>query len=210
MPSRTPRPDRRFPEMLSRLRRLPQSKISRALLLVAIVVHARARLNSRQIDLRKFPILRKFRDPVVDRAFARIGERLLLQLLDQLHHVIDMIRGPDPVLRRLDAQRLAIVKKRLHELLGVIADALPGRRRIRDDAVVHVRQVHDVVQLESAKFQEPPQNVLKHERAVIADVRVVVDRRPARVHAHFARLLGDEALDLSGQRVVQLNFGHRL
>jgi len=35
------------------------------------------------------------------------------------------------------------------------------------------RQVHHVVQLESAQLQEPPQNILKHERAIIPDMRVV-------------------------------------
>jgi len=67
-----------------------------------------------------------------------------------------------------------------------------------------------VVQLESAQLQETPQNILEHERAVIPDMRVVVDRRPARVHAHFAGLLRYEILDFPAQRVVQLNIDHRL
>ena len=82
------------------------------------------------------------------------------------------------------------------------------RRRLRDDAVVHVGQIHDVVELEAAQLQEAPQDVLKHKRAVVPDVRVVVHRRPAGVHAHFAGFLRNERLGLAAQRVVQSNFVH--
>jgi len=54
----------------------------------------------------------------------------------------------------------------------------PAAAALANDAVVHVRQVHHVVQLESAQLQEAPQDILKHEGAVIPDMRVVVDRRP--------------------------------
>jgi hypothetical protein len=81
---------------------------------------------------------------------------------------------------------------------------------MRDDAIVHIGQVHHVLELESAQPQEPPQNILKHKRSVIPDMRVVVDRRPAGVHAHFARFLWNEILDFPAQRVVQLNLGHGL
>ena len=46
------------------------------------------------------------------------------------------------------------------------------------------------------------QDVLKHKRAVVADVRVVVDRRPTGVHADFAGFLGDKRLGVAAQRVV--------
>ncbi len=114
------------------------------------------------------------------------------------------------MLRLFDAQRFAIVEKRLHEFRGVVADTHAGGSGICDDAIVHIRQVHHVVQLESAQLQEPPQNILKHERAIIPDMRVVVYRRPARVHAHFAHFLWNEFLDFASQRVVQLNIGHGL
>src|SRR6266705_3808839 len=99
-----------------------------------------------------------------------------------------MIRGADPVLRRLDAQRLAIVEECLYELLGIIPQAHARGSGIGDNAVIHIRKVHYVVQLESTQLQEAPQNILEDESAVIADVRVAVNRRPASVHAHFGRV----------------------
>src|SRR5689334_24521722 len=41
--------DSSFPEMLAGLRRFPEGKIARAFFFVAVVIHARACLNSRQI-----------------------------------------------------------------------------------------------------------------------------------------------------------------
>src|SRR6266702_8073024 len=114
-----------------------------------------------------------------------------------------MIRGADPVLRRLDAQRLAIVEECSYELLGVIPQTHARGSGIGDNAVIHIREVHYVVQLESTQLQEAPQNILEHESAVIADVRVAVDRRPAGVHTPFARLLRNKGFDLSGQSVVE-------
>src|SRR5467141_1889250 len=60
VPSGAAGPKRSFPEVLSRLRRFPQCKIPRAFLFVAIVVDARARLNTGQIDLRELSIVREF------------------------------------------------------------------------------------------------------------------------------------------------------
>src|SRR2546427_8035763 len=84
MPAGTARADGGLPEMFAGFRRLPECKIARAFLFVAVVVHARARLNARQIDLRQLAVIGKFGDAVVDRAFARIGESLLLEALDEL------------------------------------------------------------------------------------------------------------------------------
>src|SRR5436309_13736096 len=98
-----------------------------------------------------------------------------------------MVRRANPVLGRFDAERFAIVEKSLHEFRGVVADTYAGSSGIGDDAVIHIGQVHHVVQLESAQLQKPPQNILKNEGAVIPDVRVVVDSRPALYHADFPR-----------------------
>ena len=126
MPAGSSGTDRRFPEMLAGLRRFPQREIARALFFVAVVVHASAGLNPGHIDLRQFAVVWKFRDAVVDRSFARIGVRLLLQPLDQLDHVVDVVGGANPVLGGFDAQRFAIVEKSLHIFLRVVANA---RRR---------------------------------------------------------------------------------
>ena len=99
-------------------------------------------------------------------------------------------------------------KKACDEFLGVLADADAGRGGVGDDAVVHVGEVHDVVELEAAEFQEAAQDVLEHEGAVVADVREVVDRGTAGVDADFASALRDERLGLTTESVVEADFGH--
>src|SRR5229473_8553619 len=79
VPSGAARPKRSFPEMLSRFRRFPQRKITRAFFFVAIVVDARARLNAGQIDLRELSIRAELRDTVINGTIPRIGECFLLQ-----------------------------------------------------------------------------------------------------------------------------------
>src|SRR5580704_4732970 len=104
MPARAAFADRRLPEMLSRLRRFPKSEVSGTFFFVAIHIDACARLNSCHVNIRELAVVRKLRDAIVDRAFAGIGVGLFLQSLNELDHVVDMVGGADPVLRRLDAK----------------------------------------------------------------------------------------------------------
>ena len=90
--------------------RLPQRKIARALLFVAVLVDARTGLNSATVNLRELAVFGKLRDAVIDRAFAGVGERLFLQPLDQLHHVVEYGRwrgSSAPALRRSSALQSA-------------------------------------------------------------------------------------------------------
>ena len=56
--------------------------------------------------------------------------------------------------------------------------------------------------------QPPPQQVAPEERAQVADVRMAVDGRPARVHPHLARHERDERLFLARQGVEEAEVGH--
>ena len=77
-------------------------------------------------------------------------------------------------------------------------------RGVADDLVVHVRDVHDVLQLVAALLQETPQGVDHDECAEIADVPVVVNRRPASVHADQVVFQRVELFDLAGQGIEKL------
>ena len=80
---------------------------------------------------------------------------------------------------------------------------IPGSGRRLDDAIVHVGDVHHLHHAQALRVQEPPQHVLKHERAEVSDVREVVDRGSAGVNAHLARMNGVERLQVVRQRIVQ-------
>ena len=84
----------------------------------------------------------------------------------------------------------------------------PAAAGFLDDAVVHIGEVHHLNDAEALRFQIPPQNILKHKRAEISDVREIVDRRPAGVRADFARHQRNKRLGLSRHRIVKPDFRH--
>src|SRR5690348_12167879 len=155
-----------FPEMLAGFGSFPEGEVAGAFFFVTIVVDASAGLDATEIDFRKLAVFRKFRDAVVDRAFAGVGERLLLEALDELDHIGNVVGGANPVLGSFDVEHFAVVEKGLSEFFGVFADAHAGSGGVGDDAIVHVRQIHDVGELVAGRFEEAAQNILKHESAV--------------------------------------------
>ena len=76
-------------------------------------------------------------------------------------------------------------------------------RRIADDLVIHVSDVHDVLELEAALAQEAPQDIHGDKGAEVADVAVVVDRGAAGVHANVIVRGRSEFFHLAGKRVVK-------
>ena len=77
-------------------------------------------------------------------------------------------------------------------------------RGVADDLVVHVGDVHHVLQLEAALLEEAPQGVDDDEGAEVADVAVVVDRGPAGIHADQVIFQGMKLFDLAGQSIEKL------
>ena len=132
-----------------------------------------------------------------------------LQSFDQRDHVVDVVGGADQFLGHLDVQRVDILEKRLNVFFGVLADADACGRGSLDDAVVHVGDVHHLQHAVALRMQEAAQNVLKHERAEIPDVREGVDRGAAGVDAHFARMHGLQRLEAVRERVVEVYVGHQ-
>ncbi len=94
-----------------------------------------------------------------------------------------MFSGPRNHFRPLHAQRIQILEERVHILRRVLANGYARLRRVAYDLVVHVRDVHNVAQLHTRQLQKTPQHIHLQKRAEVTDVPVVVDRRPARVHA---------------------------
>ena len=109
------------------------------------------------------------------------------------------------------AQRIDVVVKLLFRQLGDLADRLVERqaRKIPRgavvDLVVDVGDVADVldVRLAVEVAQQPEQHVEHDDRARIADMGEVVDRRPADIHAHVLRIERHERPLFLRQRIVE-------
>ena len=172
----------------------------------------RTRLDLARVEPRQSAVARELVDREVHRAvFGLIRHALRDQPLDQRDHLRDVVRRARIVLRRLDAQVLAVC----------VEDARPPDRS--PARIVCPRSLARLMILSSTSVRfitcstlhprnasDAPQQILEQERAEIAQVRRVVDRRAAGVHAHAATVGGRERLDLAGQRVVKEKLAHRL
>jgi hypothetical protein len=56
--------------------------------------------------------------------------------------------------------------------------------------------------------QETAEQILKQERAEIADVREIVNSGATGVNTHFAGIERNERVGTAGERVVKANFVH--
>ncbi len=104
----------------------------------------------------------------------------------------------------LDVERVGVLQKCLAIFSRVFLHGKPIARRVANDLVVHVGDVHHVLHLVAALFEEAAQGVDHDEGAEVADVAVVVDRRPAGVHADQVVVQGMKLLDLRGQSIKKL------
>ncbi len=143
-------------------------------------------------------------DAEVHRAVLRlVGDPPVQQPLDQLDHRGDVLGGPRLGVRRPDPEPVAVFLERASERVHMLPERHALGRRRRDGAVVDVRQVHDVEDLEPARLEPAAQEVLEQEGPEVSDVGVVVDRGPAGVQRRPPRVKGHERLDLAGEGVVE-------
>src|ERR1700693_533701 len=160
------------------------------------------------VEMREFAIPGEGGDPKVGRTVADIGVAFLVEQVDQRDHFEDVFRSPRVMLGPLDTQRIEILEKRLDVFLGELVDRLAMLGGLLDDAVLDVGQIHHLGDAVSLLQQDPAQQVLEEKGAEVADVRVVVDGRTARIHpdvAHFDRL---ELFHLPTHRVVETHRCH--
>ena len=149
-----------------------------------------------------------------DFAIGVVGVAFCDQRFDDCDHPGDIIRRPR-LMRRLKAsQRLHILMKLVGRLFGDLADRLVQRQvgKIaqgpRVDLVVHVGDVAHIGDVFRAieMAQEAEEDVEDDDRACIADMGEVVDRRAAGVEAHIVLVDGGEDFLRAGERVVELQF----
>src|SRR5215469_5924886 len=96
-----------------------------------------------------------------------------------------MVRGAHQKLDVFKIQELAVDFESLNEFVCVLAKRQSGGTGVADGLVIHVGQVHHLHQLKTAILEMTPQDILKDEGAVVANVPVVVHRGPASVNAHM-------------------------
>ncbi len=143
--------------------------------------------------------------------FGYIGKSVGDQLFDQCPHLGDMLGRARLDRRPQGPERVDVLAKLLFGQFRNLADRLvqrqPGKipRGALIDLVVDVGDVANVgdVVLAIEMPQQPKQHIEHDDRARIADMGEVVDRRPADIHAHVFGIERHERPLLPGQRIVQ-------
>src|ERR1700722_6928665 len=203
MPPRPAGANHRAPGSLAGFGGFPQCEIAGAVLIIFVHIYARAILHSSEIFLRELAILREFGDAEVVRAvFGAVSNVFFHQPSYKLRHLLNMLGGAH---QRwfFDADQRAIFEKCLLELRGVFVDAHAVAGRVADDLVVHVGDVHDMVDAVPALPQETAQQIDGNKRPEVANVSIVVNGWTAGVHSDFVVAQRMEVLDLRGHGVVK-------
>jgi len=187
---------------------LPQREVERALLAL-VDADARARRELVDVAAREQAVVLEARDAEVDvgarsvdRRGARhaIGDLFSLELDDERDDLVHVRRHARLDVGARDAERGHVFVVRVDEARGVLGRILAALVRARDDLVVDVREVADVLDLERSR-EPPAHDVERDVHARVADVREVVGRDAADVHADLARHEGHQVLFVSAQRV---------
>ena len=200
-------------------RLLPQREVVRMALVALTVQLAGVGYDIVEIAARKpavivFPVVLLHVE--VDRAVRLVGEPVgqnplhELDLLDDMSRRIGFDRG------RLDVQglhrtvvTLRVVVGHLHRL-QLFEPGLLGDLVLSLVGVVlqmsHVRDVAHVTHLVAAGLEVAEQQVERHGRTGMAQMRVAVDRGAADIHAHAAGSQRLELLLAAGERIVKYEF----
>src|SRR5579864_2350240 len=114
-----------------------------------------------------------------------------------------MLGGAHQLLRTLNIQRSHVFKKRFFVFARVLLDCLLVTRRIPDDLVIHVSNVHDVLKLEAALAEEATQDIDGDKRAEVSDMAVVIHGGAAGIHSYGIVRGWSKFFHLAGERVVE-------
>src|SRR5262249_23936838 len=144
----------------------------------------------------------------VDVPVHRIGQALGLQFLNEGDHLTNMPSRARLVRRRQAAQGLHVLAELTDVQFGEFLRRYPPLQGTVTDLVVHVRVVEHEGQVVPEKTQVPVNHGERDQGAGVADVRAVIHRNPADVHADFARREGDELFVFARERVVKVQ-GHK-
>ena len=212
MPAGAARAESAVPDGFAGLGGFPKGEVAQLVFLVFILLDPCAGLDAGGVQFRKLAVFRKALNSEISRSLAFVSVSLLVEKADQLDHFADVLSSRSDPLRRFETKRGSVFLEGGSVLGRIFTDRLAGLDRVADDLVVHVGDVHDVVDLVAAAAQIASQNVLESEAAKIADVDVVIDRGTARIHAHLVFVERREGFEAVGKRIEEMqchgDFGH--
>jgi len=130
---------------------------------------------------------------------------------DHCDHVADMVRGAGHVGRVQHPDRRRVFQIPSDRLIRDVGYGTPGLCRPCVDLVIDIGEVAYVLHTGCPMdvTQEAKQRIEDDRRSCVAQMRTIVNRRPADIHPHIPRVDGPQRNDASGLGVPQANVGHR-
>ena len=206
VPARATAAPGRVPARQFRRRRLPQHEVA-GIALVRRHLDAGAGQHLVGGTARQLPVLRISLDREQHVALGGVGVAGLDQAFahrDDLRNVRGRVRLK---IRQVDAECAHVRAIGVRELVGDRRNRylLVDRRLV--DLVVDVSDVAGVDELRIVAAQQARQHAEHDRTARVADVHIVVNRRPADIHADPVRIHRREGFDAAGQGIEQVQ-GH--
>ncbi len=187
VPAGTPPPPGAVPARLIALGGFPQHEIHR----VALVGrHLDPRAGDHVIDGPPRQLAIVFAPAVHGEkhvSLGLIGMALLDEYLDHRDHLRDILRRPRHVVG-LERDKLAhVLEKPLGRLCRDLADRAAALGGAGVDLVIHVGEIAHIGHVIGAVDmpQQPVEDIEHHDGPRIAQMRPVIDRGPADIHAHI-------------------------
>jgi hypothetical protein len=208
VPARAARAPGAVPLGLVLLGRLPQHEVG-GVALVGRDLDPGAGDHVVQVAARQLAVVREGLGVEQHVALGGVGAAVVDQLADHLDDRTHVLGGLGLQAGRQGQQGVGVLVIGGQVAVGDHLDRHALGRGLGVDLVVHVGDVagidHRVLAIDVA--QQAEQHVEHHHRPEIADVGVVVDRRPADIHRHPARIGGNEVALFARHGVVKLD-GH--
>ena len=189
VPARPARAPRRIPIGFAGLRRFPKREVHWALL---AFIHLNARAGAFdqvfQTPARELAVALVRTDGEVH-AFTldHVRPARLDEFTDQVDHRVDELSGPRHVVGTAHVEPIEFVPIRGLVPIGQLAFGGPLGRGPSDDLVLDVGHVPHETNGVASPFEIPTDDVVHQRGASVADMRNVIDRRPAHVDRHLTR-----------------------
>ena len=191
MPSGTAVSPGGFPIGLAFFGFFPNGKVQRTVFFV-IDVNAGTDFEIVDVLAGEFAVSGKFVNGKVDIAVDVVSHAVVDEFLDHGDDVGDGLGDPGMDIGAANAQGIGVFEIFVDVFVshGFGADAFFMASVY--DFVVHIGKVLDKGDVVTDVFQKSSENVKNDERAGVADMEIVINRRSAGVHADFSIFDGDE------------------
>ena len=169
--------------------RFPEREVGNGFLFVFVITHSIALAHFVEIQIDQLSILAPatliFLNRKIDRLIrSLIGDPAIHESAYEVDHLRDVISGLWDVMRFYTVEGLEIFKKGVRIFGGEFCNSGGLLTHAPDDLVLHIRNIHHVIDLIASKLQITPDEIGKDKGTEITDMREIMHRWTTTIHTH--------------------------